>query len=196
MSWVCTHPLPHAQLDRTVLQHPFRPVGNLTFHAVDLQVGIPAAMGIALLSAGAGAGAVPLFIFAGILAWVFYLYREQLGLVGRLLSIAAHCVSENKGLVGMALLLQAGSLVLLLPFGAFLFLAYMNGSVAPNPNVVRVSKEGVCLAQDGSEQLCCAWVPEGWAIAYMAWTGMAMSWTMLLMFTIQLYIISGVTAQW
>jgi len=164
--------------------------------SVGLQVGIPAAVGIALLAAGAGGGAIAPLLFAGILAWVFYLYREQLALVGRLLSIGARTLSQNPGMVVVALLVQIGSLVLMLPFVAFLFLAFTNGHVAPNASVTHISQEGICKADDGSEVMCCAWVPDGWAIAYMAWTSLALSWTMLLMFTIQLYIISGATAQW
>jgi hypothetical protein len=43
--------------------------------AVGLQVALPAAGGIALLAAGAGGGAAPLFLSAALLAGVFYLYR-------------------------------------------------------------------------------------------------------------------------
>jgi hypothetical protein len=160
------------------------------------QVGIPAVLGITLLAAGKGGGAIAPLLAAGILAWVFYLYREQLALVGRLLSIAARALSQNPAMVLVAVLVQLGSLLLMLPFAAFLFLAFMNGHVAPNASVTHISHEGICKAEDGSEAMCCTWVPDSWAIAYMAWTSLALSWTMLLMFTIQLYIISGATAQW
>jgi hypothetical protein len=62
-----------------------------------------------LLANGAGAGAVPLFVTAGILGFVFYLYREQLALVGRLLAISSNALWQNVGaIVGGSLLLQLG----------------------------------------------------------------------------------------
>lgn len=71
-----------------------------------LQVLLPAAAGIAVLSAGGGAGSLPLFITAGIIGFVFYLYREQLALVGRLLSISSHALYENPSIVWGSLGLQ------------------------------------------------------------------------------------------
>lgn len=67
---------------------------------------LPAAAGIAILSSGGGAASVPLFITAGIIGFVFYLYREQLALVGRLLSVSSHALYENSSIVWGSLLLQ------------------------------------------------------------------------------------------
>jgi hypothetical protein len=73
-----------------------------------LQVLLPAAAGVAIMAAGGGGGAVPLFLVAGLLGFVFYLYRQQLALVGRLLSVASHALVDNPSIVGGSLLLQAG----------------------------------------------------------------------------------------
>jgi hypothetical protein len=57
---------------------------------------------------GAGAASLPLFFVAGLLAFVFYLYREQLALVGRLLAISSNALWQNcAALIGGSLLLQA-----------------------------------------------------------------------------------------
>jgi hypothetical protein len=69
---------------------------------------LPAAAGVAILAAGGGGASVPLFLVAGLLGFVFYLYRQQLALVGRLLSVASHALVDNPSIVGGSLLLQAG----------------------------------------------------------------------------------------
>lgn len=43
---------------------------------------------------------------------------------------------------------------------------------------------------------CCAWQPDGWAVWYMALAGLMLGWSSLLVFTIKVFVISGVTAQW
>jgi hypothetical protein len=73
-----------------------------------VQVLLPAAAGVAILAAGGGGASVPMFLVAGLLGFVFYLYRQQLALVGRLLSVASHALVDNPSIVGGSLLLQAG----------------------------------------------------------------------------------------
>jgi hypothetical protein len=75
---------------------------------IPLQVLLPAAAGVAILAAGGGGASVPMFLVAGLLGFVFYLYRQQLALVGRLLSVASHALVDNPSIVGGSLLLQAG----------------------------------------------------------------------------------------
>lgn len=49
-----------------------------------------------------------MFLMSGLLAFVFYLYRQQLALVGRLLGVASHALVDNPSIVGGSLLLQVG----------------------------------------------------------------------------------------
>lgn len=91
-----------------------------------------------------------------------------------------------------------------LPLVAGLVLAFANGGVVPSPSVASIttatkgpsSSTPVCLDAQGQEVLCCAWQPEGWAIGYMAWAGMMLGWSTLLAFTIKVFVVSGITAQW
>lgn len=164
--------------------------------AVGLQVGLPALAGMLLLANGAGAGAVPLFVTAGILGFVFYLYREQLALVGRLLAISSNALWQNVGaIVGGSLLLQLGGLLVTVPLVFGLVLAFANGGVVPNGSVQDI-QGSVCSNAQGQEILCCAWQPDGWAMGYMAWTSMMLGWSTLLVFTLKVFVVSGVTAQW
>eukprot|EP00775_Hariotina_reticulata_P001350 gene1350-1691_t len=165
--------------------------------AVALQVLLPAAAGVAVLSAGGGAGAVPFFLMAGLIGFVFYLYRQQLQLVGRLLAVSGHALMENPSIVGGSLLLQLAGMVVVVPLLAFVLLAYANGGVVPNPAAISVEEGGkMCLDTDGDEVTCCAWKPDDWAIAYMALGSLMLGWSSLLVFTIKVYVVSGITAQW
>eukprot|EP00878_Enallax_costatus_P004589 GHUV01004830.1.p1 GENE.GHUV01004830.1~~GHUV01004830.1.p1 ORF type:complete len:294 (+),score=61.50 GHUV01004830.1:200-1081(+) len=163
--------------------------------SVGLQVLLPAAAGIAILSSGGGAASLPLFITAGIIGFVFYLYREQLALVGRLLSISSHALYENASIVWGSLILQFIGFLVVLPLLAFLILAYANGGVVPNPSVVKIQGD-TCSDDQRNEVLCCAWQPDGWAVAYMSFGSVMLGWSSLLVFTIKVFMISGVTAQW
>jgi len=165
--------------------------------AVGLQVGLPALGGLLLLMNGAGAASAPLFIAAGILGVVFYLYREQLALVGRLLALSGNALWQNCGaIVGGSLLLQLGGLLAVLPLAAGLVLAFANGGVVPNAAVASIQDKGVCVDAQGQEVLCCAWQPDNWAIAYMSWAALMLGWTTLLTFTMKVFVVSGITAQW
>ncbi|WIA40658.1 hypothetical protein OEZ86_004364 [Tetradesmus obliquus] len=165
--------------------------------AVGLQVLLPAAAGVTILAAGGGGGSVPMFLMSGLLAFVFYLYRQQLALVGRLLGVASHALVDNPSIVGGSLLLQAGGLLLIVPMLAGVLLAYTNGGVIPNPAAASVDAGAkTCTDDQGQAVACCAWMPEGWAIAYMAWGSLVVGWSSLLVFTVKVFVISGVTAQW
>jgi hypothetical protein len=169
---------------------------------------IPALGGVALLLHGAGgAAASPLLIGAAILAWVFYLYREQLALVGRLLAISSNALWANAGgIVGGSLLLQAAGLLVAAPLAACVVLGFANGGVVRSPAVASIQPGGgggesesgppVCLDAQGQEVLCCGWAPDGWAVWYMAWAALMLGWTTLLAFTAKVFVVSGVTAQW
>lgn len=92
------------------------------------------------------------------------------------------------------LLLPTGLLVTV-PLVAGLILAFANGGVVPSPAVVSV-EDKVCFDADQQQVLCCAWQPDGWAVAYMAWAAVILGWTTLLAFTLKVFVVSGVTAQW
>jgi hypothetical protein len=76
-----------------------------------------------------------------------------------------------------------------------LILAFANGGVVPSAAVADI-QEGVCTDPQGQEVLCCAWQPDGWAMGYMAWGAVVLGWSTLLAFTLKVFVISGITAQW
>jgi len=71
-----------------------------------LQVVLPLSVAAVAFAAGASAAAWPFLFMAGVLALTFWLYREQLVLVGRLLSVGTRALGDNPGVVGAAMGLQ------------------------------------------------------------------------------------------
>lgn len=93
--------------------------------------------------------------------------------------------------------LYCSGLLLVVPLMAGVLLAYSNGGVVANPSAVSYDQQAkMCVGDQGQSAMCCTWMPEGWAIAYMSWGMMVVGWTSLLVFTIKVFVISGVTAQW
>lgn len=78
---------------------------------------IPAVLAVAALLGGQmGAG----MLFGGLAllsAWVFSLWREQIGLATRLLGVSAHGLAENSGIITATVLLNLASLLAVLPLG-------------------------------------------------------------------------------
>lgn len=171
-----------------------RPHGMVGFCA-GLQVALPLSVGITALVQGSAGGSLPFFFMAGMLALVYWLYREQLVLVGRLLSQSVRALSALPSMVVAAIGLQFVGILVSLPLAASLFAAYTNGSVGPNPRVAQRA-EGQCVDAEGNAVMCCAWVTEPWVPWYLAFGGIVLTWTSLLVFTIKLFTISGATAQW
>lgn len=171
-----------------------RPHGTVGFCA-GLQIALPLSMAITAIASGNAGASFPFFFLAGMLALVYWLYRQQLVLVGRLLSQSVRALSALPSMVVAALGLQFVGILVSLPLAASLFAAYTNGAVGPNPRVTKHA-DSQCLDADGNAVLCCAWVTERWVSWYMALGGIVLTWTSLLVFTIKLYTLSGATAQW
>jgi hypothetical protein len=104
------------------------------------------------------------------------------------------------------------------PLLASLLCAFANGGVVPNPAVARIQPPEAapaanltssitggsggggglptCLDGSGSEVLCCSWQPDAWAVGYIAWGALLLGWSALLAFTLKVYVVSSITAQW
>ncbi|KIZ03650.1 hypothetical protein MNEG_4304 [Monoraphidium neglectum] len=169
-------------------------VGMVHF-AVGLQVAIPAGIAVAAFLSGAPAAGVPFALLAAALAFTVWLYRSQLVLVARLLSISVHALADQPGIIVAALLLQLLGVLVLVPLGGMMLLAFTNGHVIPNPSRASIDA-GQCLGADGHEVVCCTWQVDSWVPGYLAYAALVTTWTTLLVFTVKLYTIAGATAQW
>lgn len=180
------------------------------YGAIALQVGLPLSAGFAALASGAPLGAAaPGLLTAGLVAFVYYLYRAQLGLVARLLGTAAQAVSRVWGVVVVAAGIQLAAALLCAPLAASALLAYANGRVVPSPAAAGPAPPGgggqggdeggaglACVTAAGDPTPCCAWQPDGWALGLMALCAVALTWTSLLAFCIKTYVVSGAVSAW
>jgi hypothetical protein len=174
------------------------------YGAIALQIGAPLAGALAILASGAPLPAAAPFLFtASILAFVYYLYREQLGLVAQLLGTAAQAISHVYGTIVAAAGLQLASALVSLPLVASALFAYANGDVARSSLVARVVEAGggesaaaQCLSASGDPVLCCAWQPKPWALGAAALCALSLAWTSLLAFCLKTYVVSGAVATW
>lgn len=164
--------------------------------AVGIQVAIPAAIALVCFLSGAPAAGVPFAIAAAALGLTMWLYRSQLALVARLLSISVHALSDCPGVIMAALGLQFFGGVVLLAMGLMMLLAFANGHVVPNPARAKIADDGTCLGPDGGEVVCCTWQTDSWVMGYVAYAALVTTWTTLLVFTVRMFTIAGATAQW
>jgi hypothetical protein len=177
------------------------------YGAIALQVGLPLAGALGVLASGAPlAAASPFLLAAGLVGFVYFLYRAQLGLVAQLLGTAAQAVSHVWGVVAAAAGLQLASALVSLPLAASALMAYANGAVVRSPLAARVVEGGggggdavaqlQCLSASGDAVLCCAWQPKPWASLLAGACAVALAWTSLLGFCVKTYTVSGAVAAW
>jgi hypothetical protein len=167
--------------------------GAMTRATIAMQIALPLAMGAGGLAAGQwGAGAIGLAL-AGLAAFVFYLWRNEIELCGKLLGLSAEGLNDNPGLILFVIAAQVVNAVIVVALLVFTMFAYEHGHLAPNP-----AREGrhACVDHDGQAVPCCAWQPSGWAQAYMSIGGVTLLWTVFLFSTIRTFVISGTIAQW
>lgn len=167
--------------------------GAMTRATIATQIAMPLAMGTAGLAAGQwGAGAMGL-VLAGLAAFVFFLWRNEIALCAKLLGLSAEALSDNPSLIFFVLAAQVVNALMVVVLAVFAMFAYEHGHLAPNP-----MREGraQCVDHDGQPVPCCAWEPSGWAQAYMAITGVTLLWTVFLFSQIRTFVISGTVAQW
>jgi len=168
--------------------------------AIGLQIALPLAAALALVLQGAAVAAIgPLFL-AGLAALVFFLWREQIELVTRLVGIAGHALLESPGLIAMALGLQLGWVLLVaLPLLISGLAAYMNGHLVYNDARTdggAATTGGECVGEQGDVVACCAWQPDAWVAPYLSLVGLAFVWSTMLVFSIKVFTVAGTVGQW
>ena len=160
---------------------------------IGFQLALPTAAAIGLLLSGAfGAALIPAAI-AGLTFVVFYLWRREIGVASKLLSVAGHGLFANGALIGLTVALNFAAMLFALPPLIGAIIAFAVGDVVPNP--LRDGREA-CVDQFGTGVSCCAWQPKTGAQIYMGAAGFVAAWTMLTLNQIRVYTVSGTVAQW
>lgn len=165
----------------------------MTRATVYSQVLIPVAFGVMLLASGAAGTSLLFFGLAGLAAFCFHLWRDQIQLATKLLGVSAHALAANGGVITTTVLLNLGSLLAIAPLGVLTGFALMNGEVVPNP-----ARDGrvECRDDQGHDVLCCTFAPNGFGQGYTGFASAVMLWTMLLANQIRVFATSGAVAQW
>ncbi len=81
---------------------------------------MPLAAGLSLLFAGQAVPGLVLFGLAGLTAFVFWLWRNEIGLAAKLLGVSAHGLVANPHLITLTVLLNILGLLATLPLLAFI----------------------------------------------------------------------------
>ncbi|KAK9787237.1 hypothetical protein WJX73_001621 [Symbiochloris irregularis] len=164
---------------------------NLT---VQIQVALPAVFGIAMLLMGHLQFGIIFLVLAGISAFTFYLWRNELGLCARLLGVAANGLSDNPGLVGFCLVAVIAMACLWIPLVSLLGASYTNGHIAPKPGAIVQGPS--CIDEHGRDTPCCYWELDWWVPVYAALNLATTSWTIFLIGEIRRFVLSATIAQW
>ncbi|KAL3151941.1 hypothetical protein ABBQ32_001067 [Trebouxia sp. C0010 RCD-2024] len=168
----------------------------MTRITIQIQVLIPAIMGIAAIAAGQVGGGIILILLSLLAALVFWMWRGEIDLCARLLGIAAAGLNENPGLLGFVVAAKFSLLSVMLPLLAFSGLAYTNGDLAPNSHRDTVGHPKNCQDAEGAPVDCCMWQPDAWVAPYMTLANVTLLWSIFLVFEIRVFTISGTIAQW
>jgi hypothetical protein len=167
---------------------------TMTKATIYSQIAAPLCLGIALLFNGIIGPSVFMFGMAALSALLFYLWRREISLASRLLTVSAHGLAANPHLITTTLLLNIGALACLIPLVIFGVLALSNGQLIPNP--ARGGK-GECIdAATGQKTLCCIWQTDKWVGVYGAFVITTALWTMFVMNQIRVFVTSGTIGQW
>ena len=167
---------------------------SLARFTIAFQLAVPTTAALVLFLSGAfGQGLVALG-FAALTFVVFYVWRNEIGVAAKLLSVAGHGLAENASLIGLTILLNIVGVLLALPPVVGAMFGYTVGDVVPNP--LRQPASAECVDMQGNEVECCAWLPRQSAQAYIALSVLMALWTMLTLNQIRVYTVSGTVAQW
>ncbi|DBA76839.1 TPA: hypothetical protein ACH3X2_008854 [Trebouxia sp. C0005] len=167
----------------------------MTRITIQIQVLLPAIMGIAAICAGQVGGGLILILLALLAALVFWMWRGEIELCARLLGIAAAGLNENPGLLGFVVLAKFALLSVMLPLLAFSGLAYTNGDLVPNSQRASLSSS-TCQDAEGTPVDCCVWQVDSWVGPYMTLSNVTLLWSIFLVFEVRVFTIAGTVAQW
>ena len=166
-----------------------------------VQVVGPLVLSAIFFYAGVGSAGIT-FLIAGLLfALVFWLWRSQLELCGRLLGVAANCLKDNGHLVSATMGLSILHGILAAPIVVFVVLATRVGKAVNAPGVTYNATSNLCFVTNSSSLTptavdCCAFQMAPAAQIYIAFASIIFSWLTFTVFEVRLFTISHVTARW
>ena len=165
-----------------------------------VQVACPLVAALGLFASGQVIPGIILLVFSGLAALALYLWRFQLAMVARLLTVSSTALAANPQLVSCTIGISVASVAYAVPLVAFIIAAVRVGGVVPSAMVASTatSVDGslVCLDNNGSQAPCCAWQVAPAAAAYIALASLALSWAAALAYEVRTFSISYVVQKW
>lgn len=165
------------------------------------QVVVPAVMAVSLLVSGAVVPALVSAVFSALAAWCFYLWRAELALCSRLLSVAGEALTANPHLVSASVGLNVVHVAVVLPVIALMVAATRVGDAVPYA-LAATTVAGVdgallsCVDDAGAAVPCCMWETAPASVAYIVFASLCVSWTTFLVFEMRLFAIAHVVTRW
>ena len=165
------------------------------------QVFIPAFMAVSLLAVGAIGPAVICALGSALAAYCFHLWRAELVLCGRLLSVAGEALTQNPHLVSASLGLNVVHIATVLPVLALMVAASRVGDAVPYA-LVATTVAGVngapqtCVDSAGAAVQCCIWQTAPASVAYIVYAALCVSWTTFLLYEMRLFSLAHVVVRW
>jgi hypothetical protein len=163
--------------------------------AVYFKVLAPALLGFILLGIGAVGPGVVCLLLSAFIAFVMYLWRNELALCGRLLGVAGAALSDNGHLVSGSLVIQAMHTLVAIPIIATAAVASQMQVMVPNADAVLVKETNLCNIQ-GNAADCCALTLAPASGFYYFLATILCSWMTFLAFELRLFTIAHVVLRW
>ncbi|MEW5319784.1 MAG: hypothetical protein WDW38_010912 [Sanguina aurantia] len=123
---------------------------------IALQVATPAAAAGVALYKGYQPAAVSLLLLSGMTMLLYVLWKQQIALVSRLLSVASSALMANPGIILLALGIQALIAQVAVPLVLAVAATLTNGQVVTNPDR-DMALPDACVDEGGAEVQCCVW---------------------------------------
>ncbi|BBM96897.1 hypothetical protein MPTK1_1g01410 [Marchantia polymorpha subsp. ruderalis] len=131
-----------------------------------------------------------IILMCAVFVWTIYASWDRVDLTIRIVRTAAVALHKNLGLVLVLPGLGVALLFYLVPAVIFMFYAYKNGKIVPNPELERHPNCGPTSVD------CCIWKQDSWVPVYLTLTTFAVLWSIMVISEAQVFTISGTVAQW
>eukprot|EP00798_Chlamydomonas_sp_ICE-L_P017432 gene17432-23735_t len=169
-------------------QHP----AQFVIFTVLVQVGVPALLGNTTLAGF-------FFMLSTSLAVSFYVAKDSLQHMSRLLGLSARALRSNTSIITAVVSINIGLVIAYAAISAVGAMAATAGDVVAMPGRVVIPGQIGCRDSHGDKVRCCTWEPAPWVDSYAVVLSATSLWTFLLASQIKVYMVymvSGATAQW
>ena len=165
----------------------------LTRATISFQLFIPTLLCFSLLMSGMAWQGLFMGALAALTYLVFYLWRNEIAVSAKLLSVSGHGLASNSGLILLTIVLNIMAGIVTAPLVIAFIASVADGSVVPNP--LRMDRDE-CVDDSGDKVICCSWEPRPRAALAMGLSMVTALWVILTANQVRVFTVSGTIAQW